>query len=63
MGSVASVLVERSVGPNRYNGRLTNYLPVRVEVGERMVGQRLPVRIVGAKPDYLMGEPLDAGIL
>ena len=63
LGSVASVLVERSVGVDRYNGRLTNYLPVRVEVGQHMVGQRLPVRIVGAKPDYLIGEPLDAGIL
>jgi tRNA A37 methylthiotransferase MiaB len=59
---VASVLVERSVRPDRYNARLTNYLPVRVEVGERMVGKRLPVRIVGTKPDYLIGEPHAAGI-
>ena len=63
LGSVASVLVERSVRPDRYNGRLTNYLPVRVEVGERMVGKRLPVRIVGTKPDYLIGEPHAVGIL
>jgi threonylcarbamoyladenosine tRNA methylthiotransferase MtaB len=62
LGSVASVLVERSVRPDRYNARLTNYLPVRVEVGERMVGKRLPVRIVGTKPDYLIGEPHAAGI-
>ena len=63
IGSFSSVLVERSGGLDRYNGRLTNYLPVRVEVGERMVGQRLPVRIIGAKPDHLIGEPLTRGIL
>jgi hypothetical protein len=28
-----------------------------------MVGKRLPVRIVGTKPDYLIGEPHAAGIL
>ena len=61
LNSITSVLVERSGGRNRYNARLTNYLPVRVEVGERMVGQRLPVRIVGIKPDYLIGEPFPGG--